>query len=151
MKKYLLFSALSIAGAASLLLADTQIRDNAQGYQIGILPIDKVGFHGALPTVQRSGSAQTLITDSSGGTPSTTLPASVNTQALTDSTGGTPSTTLAAISDTATKNAVSSLNAQLAAQRTLNTHLINDISSLTVLVNELQAALAQKGLIKGGP
>lgn len=82
------------------------------------------------------GSSGEQLTDSTGGTPSTTLAAATNINALTDSTGGSASTTLASISDTATKNAIASLAHELATQRALNTVLINAVASLAAQINQ---------------
>jgi hypothetical protein len=45
------------------------------GQVLGQSATDKIGFHGATPVAQRSGSAQTAITDSTGGTASATFAA----------------------------------------------------------------------------
>jgi len=60
------------------------------GMQIAATTSQKLAFHGATPTIQAARIGQ-----------------------LTDSSGGTPSSTIAAISDTATKNAIASLVAKL--------------------------------------
>ena len=65
--------------------------------------------------------------------------------ALVDNSGGSASTTIAVISDTATKNAVASLVAELAKARA-------DVAALIVLTTALRAALVPTtgiGLIKG--
>lgn len=85
--------------------------------------------------------ATTRITDSSGGsTASSTIAAAVNLDTLTDSSGGAASTTLASISDTATKNAVASIAAELALQKTLNALLIDAVAKITLRVNALLVA-----------
>jgi hypothetical protein len=102
---------------------------STNGTDFGGSTTDMLGFHGATPSVQRSGSAQANVS-------------TIYTTALTDSTGGTASTTLSSISDTATKNAVSSLCAQLNNAKA-------DITNLQALTNELRASMVGKGLIKG--
>lgn len=84
-----------------------------------------------------------------GATPPSSKPASANqaivtqTQdALTDNSGGSASTTIAAISDTATKNAVASLVAELAKAKA-------DVAGLITLTTALRAALVDNGTIKG--
>ena len=63
-------------------------------------------------------------------------------QTLTDSTGGTSSTTLAAITDASTANAVASLNAQL-------DNVKADITEVRRLLSQLRTDLINLGLIKG--
>jgi hypothetical protein len=105
----------------------------------------------------------TLTLTSMTGTGNTSPAAETNLDTLTDSSGGTASTTLASISDTATKNAVASIAAELALQKALNTVLINDaksfatennkiktdIAALVTLTTALRLALIAEGLIKG--
>lgn len=76
------------------------------------------------------------LTDSTGGTVSTTLASGT----LTDSTGGTASTTLAAgITDTVAKNAIASLAAK-------NAIANNAIASLAAKVNALETIIHNLGL-----
>lgn len=53
----------------------------AAGYSVGRTASDRVGFHGTVST-QRSGSAQTALTDNSTGTAATTLAAGVGVQTI---------------------------------------------------------------------
>lgn len=91
------------------------------------------------------------LTDSTGGVASSTLAAATNTDALTDSSGGTPSTTIAAIGASYVQatmaNAIATLAAELAKQRTLNTVLINAVASLAAKVNSIQATELAEGVI----
>jgi hypothetical protein len=85
------------------------------------------------------------LTDSSGGTPGTTLAAGTNTDALTDSSGGSANTTIDAISgsgaDAGINNNFADLAAQLAKQRTLNGVLLNHVASLATELNKATAAI----------
>ena len=141
------------------------------GVKLAAYNTELLGFHGATPSVQSASANQaaigtyatTTLTDSTGGTPTTTLALMTNIATVTDSTGGTASTTLAAISDTATKNAVASIAAQTNAQAILNIRYINahsslaaqvnnvvaDLATIKTLVNQLRADLVAKGIIKG--
>lgn len=147
------------------------VTDTTTGTKIGTGTTQKLGFWNVTPVVQPSGANQAAaasltiqtLTDSTGGSVSTTLSAATNTASLTDSSGGTPSTTLAAISDTATKDAIASIAAQLATQRSLNTVLINavaslasqcnkagvDLAAIRTLTNQIRGDLVTIGLIKG--
>lgn len=89
------------------------------------------------------------LTNSTGGSGTDTLAAATNTSALTDSSGGSANTTIAAITQAANAGSAdvgpvadgfADIAAQLAIQRTLNTVLINSITSLGDKVNELVAA-----------
>lgn len=79
----------------------TETPATSGGYKLGQSPTDLVGFHGADPTVQRSGSAQAAV---------------------------------------ATATAITAGYGFTEAQA----------NGLVALVNEMRAALVQKGLIKGG-
>lgn len=128
----------------------TDIRQTVAGTVIGRATDKAVSFHGAAPVVQRSGAAQTALTDSTGGsTANATLSAVTAPSALTDNSGGSASTTLASISDTATKNAVASLAARQAEDRAAIVALTDAVAKEAKLINELRAALVEKGLIKG--
>lgn len=102
----------------------------------------------------------TLLTDSSGGTASSTLAAGTNTTALTDNGAGTADGTVAAMADpadtpatadvlrddlvanfcAAVRNNFKEVTTELAAQRTLNGVLLNHVASLAAKVNSLVAA-----------
>ena len=58
-------------------------KNTAAGLQVGTRTTDKVGFHGATPVAQRSGVAQSALTDSTGGTAATTLTSGVGIQVFT--------------------------------------------------------------------
>ncbi len=47
---------------------ETQTPKSADGYAVGQSSSDLVGFYGATPIAQPSGSAQAAVTDASGGT-----------------------------------------------------------------------------------
>lgn len=83
------------------------------------------------------------LTDSTGGTPGSTLAAATNTTSLTLADGaGTNDGTIGAVTDAATSlAAIQELAAQLAIQRSLNTVLINAVSSLAAQVNALRVDL----------
>ena len=106
-----------------------------------------LGMPGALAT-NVSKALATAVTDSSGGTASRTIAAATNTNAITDSTGGTPSTSsMANLADGSTyatdhstiENNFATIAAELAAQRTLNTVLINAVASLADAINDMSA------------
>lgn len=87
------------------------------------------------------------------GAPTAVNPSAASVDALTDNTGGTPSTTLASISDTATKNAVASLAAEIAklatdcaSLRTQLTAAIADRATARTTLNAEIAALKTAGL-----
>src|SRR5690606_16717551 len=90
------------------------IRKTSKGLMVGYTPASKVGFHGTA-VVQRSGAAQTALTDSTGGTAS--------------------DATLAAIGDTSSTDQSGDIN--------------DNFAKIAKLVNELRAAVVEKGLIKG--
>lgn len=127
------------------------------GTKIGSASTDKLGLWGVTPVVQPSGATQVAvgtlalqtITVSTGGTPTTTLAAATNSSAMTDSSTGTATTTVADVgasfSQAGLNNIHASLLARLAEQRTLNTVLINSITSLGTQLNN---ALADLGTLK---
>jgi hypothetical protein len=90
---------------------------------------DKLAFYGGTPITRPAHADQAAA-------------AAQTQQDLTDSSGGTASTTLASISDTATKNAVASLAARLAEVKA-------DVAAVRVLTNRLRTDLAALVLIKG--
>jgi len=99
------------------------------GARLGISASEKLAFWGATPIVRPAHADQAAA-------------AAQSQQTLTDSSGGTASTTLASISDTATKDAVASLAARLGEVRT-------DVAAVRTLVNRLRTDLVAAGLIKG--
>jgi hypothetical protein len=108
------------------------------GTQIATAATQKLGFYGATAVVRPSGANEAAI-------------GSLTTVTLTDSTGGTVSTTLAAITAgssyaqadmVAAKNAIASINAQI-------TNAVADFATVKTLVNQLRSDLVTLGLIKG--
>lgn len=93
------------------------------GSKIGTATTQKIAFHGSTPVVQRAGSAQAAVT--------TTVGAAVDT---------TPSTNVSPYGYTETQAdaIVTNINA-------LRVDLLNAVT----LVNEMRAALVEKGLVKG--
>jgi hypothetical protein len=122
----------TLADAANIVLGTTT------GSKIGTAVTQKLGFWNVTPVVQPAAAAQAA--------------AAAQTQdALTDSTGGSASTTLAAITAgaayaqadlTAIKNAIASLAAQLAKIKT-------DVTNVKTLQDATRTALVNTGLIKG--
>ena len=167
MKHPKIFLATFLLIAASALYAGiSHEKETASGITYGNDAADKVAFHGAAPVAQRSGAAQTALTDSTGGsTANATLAAVTAPSALTDSSTGAASTTLAALSalstsDTYTdaavnakltviKNAIASLAARQAENRAAIAALTDAAAKEAKLLNELRAALVEKGLITG--
>lgn len=99
------------------------------GTKIGTATSQKIGLWNATPVVQPSGADQAAA-------------ASQTQDTLTDSSGGSASTTLASISDTATKDAVASINAQL-------DKIKADVAAVRTLCNQLRSDLVTIGAIKG--
>ena len=99
------------------------------GAKLGTSTAQKLGLWGATPVVQQAHADQAAA-------------ASQTQDTLTDASGGSVSTTLASISDTATKNAVASLNAQLDKVKA-------DVAAVRTLVNRLRTDLVTIGVIKG--
>lgn len=107
------------------------------GTKIGTAVTQKIGFWNATAIVQPSGASQATVSQTQ--------------TSLTDSTGGSVSTTLAAITAgaayaqadaTAMKNAIASLAAELALVKT-------DMANTLVLLLAIRTALVNAGLIKG--
>lgn len=108
----------------------SQINDTAAGYQVGATTSEKVAFHGSAPVIQRAGAAQAVIGNATYAEP-TAVPA--------DSVEAASPTT-------------AEFNAALAALSSARTQLVAlaaDVAAHKTLVNELRAALVEKGLIKG--
>lgn len=82
-------------------MASTVIKNTTAGYKVGSAADQKIGFHGATPSVQRAGAAQASV--------ATTAPTNSSPYGFTQ------------------------------AQAT----------AIIALLNEIQAALVEKGLIKG--
>lgn len=141
-------STLTVAGAAtfngSVTMGDADdiILATGTGTKIGTAVGQKLGFYNKTPVVQPAAAAQAA--------------AAAQTQdAVTDSTGGSVSTTLAAITApaadattsltadmTAVKNALASIASQLAKIRT-------DVANIKTLQDAERTALVDLGLIKG--
>src|SRR5262245_42305017 len=68
--------------APCLAVAQVTTRNNTNGLTVGTKTTDKLSFHGAAPVVQRSGVAQSALTDSTTGTAGTTLAAGVGVYTL---------------------------------------------------------------------
>lgn len=93
------------------------------------------------------------LTNNSGGVVSNTIAAATNIATLTDSSGGAKDNIIEAVGATnggdvsgAINNNFAELAEELAAQRALNTVLINAVASLTSKVNALNAALEAFGI-----
>jgi hypothetical protein len=137
-------STLTVAGAATfngnvtMGDADNIILNTTTGTKIGTAVGQKIGFWNVTPVVQPAAAGQAA--------------AAAQTQdSLTDSTGGTASTTLAAITAgaayaqadlTAIKNAIASLASQLAKIRT-------DVANIKTLQDASRTALVNTGIMKG--
>jgi hypothetical protein len=116
-------AAITIGDAGNVVLGGTT------GTKIGTsATAQKLGFFNATPVVQPTSASQAAVT--------------ATQDTLTDSSGGAASTTLASISDTATKNAVASLNAQLVKIKA-------DIAALIVQGNRWRTDAIALGLEKG--
>jgi hypothetical protein len=126
----------SLADAANIVLGTTT------GSKIGTATTQKLGFWNAAPIAQPAGAGQAAV-------------AAQTQDSLTDSTGGSATTTLAAVtapasnattsltSDmTAVRNALASLAAQLAKIRT-------DVANIKTHQNAVRTALVDAGIIKG--
>lgn len=109
--------------------AGNVVTNATTGTKIGTAVTQKIGFWNATPVVQPAAAGQAAA-------------AAITQDALTDNSGGSASTTLAAISDTATKNAVASLAAQLAKVRA-------DLAARDTLLAAIRTALVNTGIIKG--
>jgi hypothetical protein len=141
-------STLTVAGATtlngSLTMGDADdiVFNTTTGTKIGTAVAQKIGFWNVAPVVQPAAAGQAA--------------AAAQTQdAVTDSTGGSVSTTLAAITApaadattsltadmTAVKNALASIAAQLAKIRT-------DVANIKTLQDASRTALVNTGLMKG--
>jgi len=138
----------TLAAGATTLSAELTLGNNdivsgtGAGTKIGTATTQKLGFWNVTPVVQPAAAAQAA--------------AAAQTQdSLTNSTGGTASTTLAAITApaanattslttdmTAVRNALASLASQLAKIRT-------DVENIKTLQNATRTALVNTGIMKG--
>jgi hypothetical protein len=123
----------------NLTLGDNNVvAGTTTGVKVGTAVAQKIGFWNVTPVVQTAAAGQAA--------------AAAQTQdSLTDSTGGTASTTLAAITAgaaydqadlTAIKNAIASLASQLAKIRT-------DVANIKTLQDASRTALVNTGIMKG--
>ncbi len=130
----------SINANVPLVLADAAniSAGTTSGTKIGTATAQKLGFWNATPVIQPAAAGQAAAAAQAQST-------------LTDSTGGTASTTLAAITAgatyaqadmTAVKNAIASLAARLAQVKT-------DVANVKTLEDAIRTALVNTGLIKG--
>ena len=100
------------------------------GTKIGTATTQKLGFWNVTPVVQPASANQAAA-------------GALTTVTLTDSTGGTATTTLGAgITDTVAKDAIASLAAQV-------NHAVTDLGALRTLLNQLRSDLVAVGLVKG--
>jgi hypothetical protein len=130
--------ATTLNGSLTMGDADDIVVNTGTGTKIGTAVGQKIGFWNVTPVVQPAAAGQAA--------------AAAQTQdSLTDSTGGTASTTLAAITAgaayaqadlTAIKNAIASLASQLAKIRT-------DVANIKTLQNAARTALVNTGIMKG--
>ena len=97
----------------------TNIRNTDKGLLLGTNSGQKVGLHGATPTARRTGAAQAAVTATGA--------------AVTTADGSDAGTT---------QTLANALKVQGNANHA-------DIAALIVLVNELRAALVEKGVVKG--
>jgi hypothetical protein len=128
----------TLTGSLTLSNASDIIAGTGAGTKIGTATTQKIGFWNVTPVVQPAAAGQAA--------------AAAQTQdSLTDSTGGTASTTLAAITAgasydqadmTAIKNAIASLASQLAKIRT-------DVANIKTLQDASRTALVNTGIMKG--
>ncbi len=148
----------------------------ADGVVFEMLPGGEAGEGGFDLTDLQALTATPALTVSTGGSATTTLAAATNTDALTDNGGGTADGTVSTMPDIAIatgggntysdsavntavntlagfiRNNVKELTTELALQRTLNTNLINAITSLGTEYNKLRsdfADLRAKGVTAG--
>lgn len=133
---------LGLAGTKAVLDGVNLSFGTTTGTKFGTATTQKIGFYGATPVVQPASANQAA--------------AAAQTQdTVTDSTGGSATTTLAAITApaanattsltndmTAVKNALASIAAQLAKIKT-------DVANIKTLQGALRSALVDTGIIKG--
>ena len=141
---------------ASALFAHVEIQDTVAGYMLGKKASDKIAFHGATPVIQRSGSAQAVVTDTAAnltGTLTGTANGSlVDIAATAAATAGSAEPSAAQVDEgiaTAVASIVTGVNEQNKEMQAQINKLITDNAAKTVLINELRAALVAKGLITG--
>lgn len=117
---------LALLCSVSAFAQSTDIKETGNGTVVGRTAAKKIAFHGSTPVAQRAASAQAEVTKTTGAAVATT-----------------------AVTQTTPWGFASQAQGDLITTR-LNT-LIADNAALVTLVNELRAALVEKGLIKGAP
>lgn len=97
-KRRFLLVAAAVVAIPLCAIAATGNYTKGGGFIFGKSITERIGFHGADPTAQRSSANQTALTDSTGGSVSdaTLADGFTSTAAFTDNTTGTAGTTLAA-------------------------------------------------------
>lgn len=164
MKKSFLALSLLTALAVGVIVADETVNKSGTGLHIGTSAADRVGFHGTTPAAQRSGANQTALTDSTGGSVSNatladgltvTAPAAI-TAYTAHASGSTPVTSNAATDLDTTAAPLATAVSELTALRAKVNTIVTDVGTqndnqakIAELVNELRAALVEKGLITG--
>jgi len=128
-----------------------EIKESAAGLVVSRRPAKPLAFHGSAPVAQRAGAAQALVTKGTGavlgGSLTGTLSGALaDLEAIALSTSDT-------YSDAAVNGAVNAVitaaNLQNKEMQARINQLVADNAASIVLVNELRAALVEKGLIKG--
>lgn len=134
----LVAAALGLGGNKTVLDGVNLALGSTTGTKFGTATTQKLAFWNTTPVVQPAAAGQAAA-------------AAQGQASLTDSTGGTASTTLAAITAgaayaqadmTAVKNALASIAAQLALIRT-------DVANIKTLQNASRTAMVDTGLMKG--
>lgn len=128
----------TISGGLTFTDANNLAAGTTTGTKIGTATAQKLGFWNVTPVIQPAGAAQAAA-------------AAQGQASLTDSTGGSATTTLAAITAgvayaqadlTAVKNALASIAAQLALIKT-------DVTNVKTLEDAMRTALVNSGIMKG--
>ena len=129
----------------------TEIKETAAGITVSRRAAKPLAFHGSTPVAQRAGAAQALVTKGTGAVLGGTLTGTLS-GALADLAPIALSTT-DTYSDAAVNGAVNAVitaaNLQAKELQARVNQLVSDNAASIVLVNELRAALVEKGLIKG--
>jgi hypothetical protein len=153
----LLFFLLTL-GAAFIFAADKPfgVDLRPQGLYLNKAAAEPLSFHGATPSIQRSGSAQAAVTDTAAtltGTLTGTANGSlVDIAATAAATAGSAEPSAAQVDAgiaTAVASIVTGVNEQNKEMQAQINKLVTDNAAQTVLINELRAALVEKGLITG--
>lgn len=123
----------------------SEIKETAAGLMVSRLPAKPLAFHGASPVAKRAGAAQAVVTKSAGAVLGGTLTGTIAGELV----GITPLSTSDTYSDAAVNAALAAANLQAKELQARVNQLVADNAASIVLVNELRAALVEKGLIKG--